>query len=115
MGQADSSEDDDARPPSKRDSTIILKLATNVPGWSSMSKGSTTDAWGIDRPWCSKGCFLKGNNADTAVTGDWSPAQLALLRSSAGVLKNNPRCACLIASVINKSCAEVLPLVRTLE
>lgn len=107
MNQTDSSEDGDARASSRRDSTIILKLATNVPGWSSMSKGSTTDAWGGEQPWCSEGCFLKEDNADTAVTGEWSPAQEALLRSSAGVLKNNPRCACLIASVINKTCAEV--------
>lgn len=115
MGQTDSSEDGDAKTPSKKDNTIILKLATNVPGWSSMSKGSTTDAWGSGSPWCSEECFLKGDNADTAVTTEWSPAQVALLRSSAGVLKNNPRCACLIASVINKTCAEVLPLTLALE
>lgn len=75
-----------------------------------MSKGSIVDPWGSDHPWCSEKCFLKGDNAETAVTRTWSPAQTALLRSSAGVLKNNTRCACLIASIINKPCAEVLPL-----
>lgn len=75
-----------------------------------MSKGGMKDPWGSDNGGCSEGCFLKGDNAETAVTGEWSTAQTALLRSSAGVLKNNPRCACLIASIINKPCAEVTPL-----
>ena len=44
----------------------------------------------------------------TTSLSDWSPAQDALLKSSAAVLRNNPRCSCLITSIINKPCAEVI-------
>ncbi|RPB11327.1 SET domain-containing protein [Morchella conica CCBAS932] len=88
----------------------IFRLATNVQGWSYGAKGATKDPWGGkqgEENLCSEGCFMKEINKETAVTGVWSTAQLELLRSSAGVLKMNPRCACLITCVINKPCAEI--------
>lgn len=42
----------------RKDNTVILRLATNVPGWACTSKGSTKDAWGDDENHCSEGCFL---------------------------------------------------------
>jgi hypothetical protein len=91
-----------------------MNLATNLPGWSSQSKGAAKDPWGgSDKP-CSSDCFLKTLNNEKSKrrqlhynANKWSAAQNQVLRSSALVLKNNPRCACLIASVINKKCEEV--------
>lgn len=86
----------------KKDNTIILKLATNVPGWASMSRGSHQSPWPPATP-CSPACFL--SPAPHPVPAPLTPAQTALLRSSATVLRNNPRCSCLLSSIINHPCS----------
>ena len=48
------------------------------------------------------------NNSDLHRSRPWSRAMLELLNCSAGVLRNNPRCACMCASIINRPCAEVI-------
>ncbi|KAF8253995.1 SET domain-containing protein [Wilcoxina mikolae CBS 423.85] len=60
-----------------------------------------------ENEFCSPYCFKQASNIETVVARQWTTAQIDLLRTSAGVLRNNPRCACLCAAIINKPCAEI--------
>jgi hypothetical protein len=98
------------------------KLVTQIPHWTYSSQQARKDPFG-ENEFCSKQCFkivrssfystrIIANNRKDGMTekvilGPWSQAQRDTLHTSAGVLRNNPRCACLCASIINKPCAEV--------
>jgi hypothetical protein len=98
------------------------KLVTQIPHWTYSSQQARKDPFG-ENEFCSKQCFKivrssfhitkviadnrKHGMLEKVILGPWSQAQRDTLHTSAGVLRNNPRCACLCASIINKPCAEV--------
>lgn len=90
----------------KETDDVYMNQPTKIPGWSYSSITAVQDPWQEDEE-CSKMCFINDREARNVILGEWTEAQKVLLRSSAEVLRNNPRFACLSACIINKPCSEV--------